>query len=130
MAKIQRIYKDLDLSFAALPGTGDVARKYDVNAVRQALKILILSAQGERKFNYKLGSPIYKMLFDPISIFVANMIERELDILISNNEPRVTDKRIIVDPDIDNNAYNITIEFRVRGIADPVVYSTFLKRLR
>jgi hypothetical protein len=57
--QVNRIYSDFDLSFAANPVTGDVAKKYDVNAVKQSLKTLVLTRFYERPFQPKLGSPIY-----------------------------------------------------------------------
>lgn len=128
--KTVRIYKDLDLSFSALPGTGDVAKKYDVNAVKQSLRILLLTANGERPFNYLLGSPIYRMLFDPLDMITANMLETQITLLITNREPRVRLNRVEVVPNEDLNRYDVTIYFYVVGLPDPVVYSTFLKRLR
>lgn len=128
--KTVRIYKDLDLSFSALPGTGDVAKKYDINAVKQSLRILLLTANGERPFNFLLGSPIYRMLFDPLDMITANMLETQITLLITNREPRVRLNRVEVVPNEDLNRYDVTIYFYVVGLPDPVVYSTFLKRLR
>lgn len=125
-----RIYKDLDLSFTPLPGTGDAAKKFDVNAVKQSLRILLLTANGERPFNYPLGSPIYRMLFDPMDLITANMLETQITLLIQNHEPRARLNRVEVVPNEDLNRYDITIYFYVIGLPDPVVYSTFLKRLR
>ena len=125
-----RIYKDLDLSFTPLPGTGDVAKKYDVNAVKQSLRILLLTANGERPFNYLLGSPIYRMLFEPMDMITANMLETQITLLITNREPRVRLNSVEVVPNEDLNRYDVTIYFYVIGLPDPVVYSTFLKRLR
>lgn len=128
--KTVRIYKDLDLSFAALPGTGDVAKKYDINAVKQSLRILLLTANGERPFNYLLGSPIYRMLFEPMDMITANMLETQITLLITNREPRVRLNSVEVVPNEDLNRYDVSIYFYVVGLPDPVVYSTFLKRLR
>ncbi len=128
--KTARIYKDLDLSFTPLPGSGDAAKKYDVNAVKQSLRILLLTANGERPFNYLLGSPIYRMLFDPMDMITANMLETQITILITNQEPRVRLNKVEVIPNEDLNRYDITLYFYVVGLPEPVVYSTFLKRLR
>jgi phage baseplate assembly protein W len=128
--KTARIYKDLDLSFTPLPGSGDAAKKYDVNAVKQSLRILLLTANGERPFNYLLGSPIYRMLFEPMDMITANMLETQITILITNQEPRVRLNKVEVIPNEDLNRYDITLYFYVVGLPEPVVYSTFLKRLR
>lgn len=125
-----RIYKDLDLSFAPLPGTGDVAKKYDVNAVKQSLRILLMTANGERPFRYSLGSPIYKMLFEQMDMITANILQTQISLLIKNYEPRCKLEEVIVNPNWDLNQYDVTLRFYVVGLPDPVTYSTFLKRLR
>lgn len=87
---VNRIYSDLDLSFAAHPITGDVAKRYDVNAVKQALKVLVLTNFYERPFQPKLGSPIYGMMFEQVDIITANSLKLRLELLINKYEPRVT----------------------------------------
>ena len=70
------------------------------------------------------------MLFDPLDMITANMLETQITLLITNREPRVRLNRVEVVPNEDLNRYDITIYFYVVGLPDPVVYSTFLKRLR
>lgn len=128
--KTVRIYKDLDLSFTPHPGTGDVGMKFDINSVKQSLRILLLTSNGERPFNYILGSPIYKMLFEPMDLITANMLESQITLLIKQFEPRCNLEMVDVSPNFDRNQYDITIRFYVVGTPGPVTYSTFLKRAR
>lgn len=128
--KVNRIYSDFDLSFAANPVTGDVAKKYDVNAVKQSLKTLILTRFYERPFQPRLGSPIYAMLFENIDIISANRLQIELDILISKYEPRVVTQNIEVIPEYDENAFRVNLTFQVVGVEGPVTFSTILRRSR
>lgn len=128
--QVNRIYSDIDLSFTANPVTGDLAKKTDVNAVKQSLKTLILTRFYERPFQPKLGSPIYGMLFDNIDMISANRLQLELDLLISKYEPRVSTSDIVVTPEYDNNAFRVDITFIVVGVEGPVTFSTILKRSR
>ncbi len=128
--QVNRIYSDLDLSFAAHPITGDVAKKYDVNAVKQSLKTLILTQYYERPFQPKLGSPVYGMLFDNVDIITANSLKLRIELLINKFEPRVRSQQVDVVPKYDENAFEVTIYFYVVGIPDPVTFSTILKRSR
>lgn len=127
---VNRIYSDLDLSFAAHPITGDVARKYDVNAVKQSLKTLILTNYYERPFQPKLGSPVYGMMFENIDMITANSLKLRLELLINKYEPRVRSQQIDVVPLFDQNAFEVTIYFYVVGVQDPVSFSTILRRSR
>ena len=128
--KTVRIYKDLDLSFTPHPGTGDLGMKFDINSVKQSLRILLLTSNGERPFNYILGSPIYKMLFEPMDLITANMLESQISLLIRQWEPRCKLELVEVMPNFDLNQYDINISFYVTGNPNPITYSTFLKRAR
>ena len=128
--KVNRIYSDIDLNFGANPLTGDVNKKYDVNAVKQALKNLILTQYYEKPFDPDYGSPIYGMLFENVDIISANSLKVQLELVIKKYEPRVRVENIEVEPMFDDNAFSVTIYFYVVGIPEPVVFSTILKRLR
>lgn len=127
---VNRIYSDLDLSFAAHPITGDVVKRYDVNAVKQALKVLVLTNYYERPFQPKLGSPIYGMLFENVDRITASSLKLRLELLINRYEPRIRSQQIDVVPKFDTNEFEVTIVFYVVGVADPVTFSTILRRSR
>lgn len=128
--KVNRIYSDIDLNFTAHPVTGDLAVKYDVNAVKQSLKTLLLTQYYERPFQPELGSPIYGMLFEPLDVITANTLKLQIELLIRNHEPRVVDQSVTVTPLFDQNAFKVDIYFYVIGLPDPMTYSTILKRRR
>ena len=125
-----RIYKDFDLSFNKLPTSGDVARKFDVNAVKQSLKNLIMTQHYERLFHPEIGSPIRGLLFEPIDAVTTNAIKQGIERLIQNHEPRVRLVKLEVTPSEDENSYEISIHFFIVGIGTPVTFSTILTRLR
>lgn len=127
---VNRIYSDLDLSFGAHPITGDVVKKYDVNSVKQSLKVLILTQYYERPFQPKLGSPVYGMLFDNVDQITANSLKLRIELLINKFEPRVRSQQVDVVPLYDENAFEITMYFYVIGVPDPVTFSTILRRSR
>ena len=126
--QVNRIYSDFDLSFAANPVTGDVAKKYDVNAVKQSLKTLVLTRFYERPFQPKLGSPIYALLFENIDVITANRLQLELEILINKYEPRVRAQDIEVVPEYDTNTFSVNITFYVYGIEGPFNFSTIKRQ--
>lgn len=128
--QVNRIYSDIDLSFGANPITKDISKKYDVNAVKQSLKTLIMTNFYERPFQPKMGSPVYKMLFDNMDPITANNLKLQIELLINRHEPRVRAQNVDVVPLYDQNAYNITIYFYVVGFEGPQTYSTILKRTR
>ena len=61
---IMEAYKDLDLFFTAHPITGDVATKSDSDAVRRAVRNIVLTNYYERPFKPSLGGNVRGLLFE------------------------------------------------------------------
>ena len=61
---------------------------------------------------------------------VAIQLERKVQEVLENFEPRAQINNILARPDLDRNAYELTINFYVIGATEPVTISTFLERLR
>ena len=128
--KISRIYKDLDLSFEANPTTGDVLKKVDANAVKQAMRVLMLTNFYERPFAPKKAANLRGILFENISSLRAASLETIILNLFENYEPRVRIQKIQVAANYDDNRYDVSITFNVIGIDAPQILSANLKRLR
>jgi phage baseplate assembly protein W len=125
-----RLYKDIDLEFLAHPATKDVSKKVDVNAVKQSLKNLLFTQYGERPFQPLLGSPLYRLLFEPMDPITIEAMKQAIELLIQNYEPRVRLENIVILPVYDKNEYELSILFTVVGIPLPVTFTTILQRLR
>lgn len=125
-----RLYKDLDMNFMAHPDTHDVTKKLDVNAVKQSVMLLINTQFGERLFHPEDGSPLYRLLFEPIDPITTEVLRRSIEQVIMNHEPRVTLDLLEVTPKEEENAYLIYLQVNVIGIPYPVTFSFTLQRLR
>lgn len=126
----KRIYKDIDMAFKPNALTKDVGKKVDVNAVKQALKNVLLTQKGEKPFNPNYGSGVYDLLFEPMDYLVSSVMQKEIETTIENYEPRVELIDVECNPNFDLNQYEIRIEFYVIGIREPQVYTSVLERLR
>jgi len=130
MEQQTRIYKDLDLAFIPHPIRKDVNKKTGYNAVIQSVKNLVLLAHYEKPFHPEIGSNIRKMLFEPLDPISATIIAREIEDVINNFEPRVDLKDVIVQENIDGNGYDVTVEFFLLNLEEPIIVDLFLERLR
>ena len=128
--KRARIYKDFDLSFTKNSITGDINKKLDVNAVKQSMKNLILTDIMERPFQPDLGSRLGGLLFENADIFTTDAIRATIENLLENYERRAKINSVDVEPDIDRNTYEVTINFFVIGINEPQELEVKLERLR
>lgn len=123
-------YRDLDLDFFANPSTGDVAIKTGPQAVIRSIRNLVKTNFYDRPFRSAIGSNVINLLFEPISPFTQNLIEQFVTEVINNFEPRAALVSVNAKVRPDENGYECTIVFYVVNIADPIVTSIFLQRVR
>lgn len=113
MARNTRVYTDLDMNFIAKDTDGDVYKRVDQNAIKTALKNLVLTVNGERPFHPEIGSPIRNLLFENYSPMMVLTIKRAIEDMISNFEPRATVLDVIVDSNEDENEVQIGIIYAI-----------------
>ena len=125
-----RIYSDLDLDFQMNTVTKDVPFLKDVEAVKRSVKNLMQTNYYDRPFQPELGSNLRAMLFENITPQISHMISKLIEKLIVNYEPRAQVIQVITRPNLDRNAYQVTLSFRVLNHPEPVTIESFLERLR
>ena len=125
-----RIYKDLDLDFGRNAVTNDVNKLTDVEAVKRSVRNLINTNHFERPFHPEIGGNVRALLFENITPLTALNLQRKIEEVLNNFEPRAKITQILADPDIDRNGYRLEIRFYVIGIQNPITVETFLERLR
>ena len=123
-------FKDLDFNFTKLTTTGDVARKTNVEAVKQSMKSLIQTGFYERPFNPGLGTAIGDMLFELNTPLLRRRIATTIKEVVTNYEPRANIIDVTVDDNSDNNEYRVRIYFYVVNSAQQEVFETFLTGTR
>ena len=125
-----RIYKDLNLDFGRNTVTNDVNKLTDVEAVKRSVRNLINTNHFERPFHPEIGGNVRALLFENMTPLTALNLQRKVEEVLNNFEPRAKITQILADPDIDRNGYRLEIKFYVIGIQNPITVETFLERLR
>ena len=129
-SRSNKTYSDLNLNFTKNPATNDVARLTDIEAVKRAVRNLVLTNEFERPFHPEIGSSIRDLLFETITPLNAVLLEDRIREVIVNFEPRAELTGIQVFDEIDNNQYRVLINFTVLGSSEGVTITEFLQRLR
>ena len=124
------VYKDLGLTFTAHPITKNVKVLKNDEAVKRAVKNLILTNKYERPFNSDFGCNLRGYLFENITPPLMVAIKDRVATAIEAYEPRVSVEDIVVSEDGTNNGINIMVSFRIKGVQEPVTVTTFLQRVR
>jgi phage baseplate assembly protein W len=130
MAKLSKIYADLDLTFNRAPGTGDIAMRYDDQAVISSIRNLLLTNYYERPFQPDLGSNIDAVLFEPATDLTANILENEISTTIKNYEPRATISTLQVTLNPDQNSFYVYMEVYIGNNTTPTAVNLILQRSR
>ena len=125
-----RLYKDIDMKFTKNFISKDIGKKYDVNAVRQAMKNIIYTNLNERPFEPNWGSQIRQLMFEPIDDTTGNALERLIQQAITNHEPRVNMQRVQVLANQAQNEYRVYVYYYILGIKDLQEMDFVLTRLR
>lgn len=110
----QRQYSDLDLSFAARTVTdGDIYKKTDAAAVKQAIKTLLLTNRFEKPYRPEFGGNLGGLLFSLADEETGSEIADRVKKSISRYEPRAEILSLRVTSTPDFNSVRVRIEFRV-----------------
>ena len=117
--RVSRSFRDVSMTFQANPLTKDIISLRNENAIARAVRNLILTARGERFFDPIYGSEVKKLLFENIQPETAITLRNDIREVIENYEPRVEVNDVIVEPDVDNNQYLVTIDYTIVGIDVP-----------
>jgi phage baseplate assembly protein W len=128
--QVNKTYKDLDLNFTKHPIKNDVNKHTDATAVINSIKNLILTKHYERPFQPDIGSNVQNLLFENLDRITAATLEREITQVINTYEPRAKISRLTATPDIDNNAYTLSMEFYILARTEPITINFTLNRVR
>ena len=126
-----RIYKDLNLNFGRHPVTKQVQTLTDAAAVKRSVRNLVQISQYEKPFHPEIASNVRNVLFENMTPFTANMLQRHITDVITNFEPRALLTSVEVIPRFDENQYEVTVEFYIQNAPAELIDLSFtLERLR
>ena len=123
-------YSDFDLGMKRNPVTNDVAKKTDVEAIRQSLKSILFTNFGERPFRPFLYGGLNDLLFEPLDAITTIELDSAIRIAINNYEPRIDIVELDIIDKSDENAISISIKFNMKNSLDIQDISIILNRLR
>ena len=124
-----KVYKDIDLTFAVKP-SGEIFKKTDAAAVKQAVKNLMLTNYYEKPFQPRFGANLRDLLFDLADDESEEDIEERCLNAINVFEPRAEALNVTAIANPDRNSIQVVVEFRVINTEELVKFTTTLARLR
>ena len=126
----ERTFRDLDLKFTIHPVKKDINTHKNEYAIINSIKNLVLTNHYERPFQPEIGSNIRRLLFEQVDSVTAAQIQREIEEVIGNFEPRAQVSKVEAIPSPDENKYQIYLEFFIINNTAPITINFFLERIR
>lgn len=124
------IYSDLSFTFSPHPVTGKLPILKNEEAVKNAIRNLLLTNRYERPYEPLYGGNIPALLFENGDEFLEYRIRKQIQVALSNFEPRVTVRNISVLLIDDRNEAQIDIVFSIVNQKNPVELTVILERVR
>jgi len=116
MATISKKFVDLNPKFNKHPINGDLPTIKNEDAIKQAVKHIVLTVKGEKFFRPFFGASVNTALFENFDPTLVDDIALSIEDALTAHEPRVEVIDVVVLEDIDNNALEITVNYKIVGI--------------
>ena len=127
----QSTFKDLSVVFKKHPVTDDLVTVKDKVAIAQSISNLLQTNNGDRPFNPDLGSGIRNLLFEQADWGTAAALSGRVKECLVKYEPRISVISCSASPDVENNGFDVEIEYEILGRDDGrIVAEVFLERTR
>ena len=123
-------YKDIDLTFTAKTTSGEIFKKTNAAAVKQAVKTLVMTNLMEKPFKPEFGGDVQGMLFELADDRTSVTIRRNIVSNLKRYEPRAKIISLDVEAKPDNNSIAVDLTFKIVNTEEVVNFSTTLSRLR
>ena len=117
--RVSKSFKDISISFKFNPLSGDLITLKNENAIARAVRNIVLTTPGEKFFDPEFGSSVSEILFENVDDITALSIQDEIKNCLQNYEPRVELIDVKVNPNFDENQFDVIITYRIIGIDIP-----------
>lgn len=122
------IYADLDMSLTR-GSSNDIVPLTDIDAIKNAIRNLVLCGTYDRPFEPYLGTQLRNLLFENVTPLTAIALKDEILNAIRKYESRVSIVEVDVIDMADQNAYQVTVKFAINN-QNPQTVEFIINRLR
>lgn len=123
-------YSDFTMNLDIHPDTKQIFTFTNANAVKRAIKNLILTDNYERLFRPDIGAGLRALLFENMTSETLIAIKDAIKQTIENHEPRVVIRELEVLGHQDQNAVTVNMIFEILNIPETQSLQITLDRAR
>tara|TARA_R100001463_G_scaffold8372_3_gene25724 strand:+ start:636 stop:1037 length:402 start_codon:yes stop_codon:yes gene_type:complete len=119
LERVSQGFRDISMSFQRHPLNDDLIALKNGQAIARSVRNIVFTVPGDKFFNEDFGSRVSESLFENIDNISANLIKQEIKQSITAYEPRVRLLSVEVNPEFDNNEFNVKITYKIVGADVP-----------
>ena len=119
LERVSQGFRDISMTFQRHPLNDDLIALKNEQAIARSVRNIVFTVPGDKFFNEDFGSRVSEVLFENIDNISANLIKQEIKQSITAYEPRVILLSVEVNPEFDNNEFNVKITYRIVGADVP-----------
>jgi phage baseplate assembly protein W len=120
---------DVALNLTPHPNTGDIGVLVDEDAVKRAVRNLILLRRGDKPFHPEISSGVVDLLFEnPIPVVIATL-KKDIETFLARYEPRASSIEVSV-ARITTGDIAVSISFVVQNQRVTVTTPVRIERTR
>jgi len=129
------IYKDLNMFFTKHPTSKDVSKVTDIQAIKRAVRNLVLLNRGEKPFHPEIGGNVHGSLFENFTPIAEIELQTAIESTLEIYEPRVVLEEVKVNDNegysLDQNKLGITVSFSIANVPNEIHdVEVFLDKVR
>ena len=119
LERVSQGFRDISMTFQRHPLNDDIIALKNEKAIARSVRNIVFTVPGDKFFNEDFGSRVSEVLFENIDNISANLIKQEIKQSITAYEPRVILLSVEVNPEFDNNEFNVKITYKIVGADVP-----------
>lgn len=123
-------YSDLNLQMIPHPQKKDVLPVIGEQAVKNAIRTLLLTNFMERPFQPTMGANLRSLLFEPNDAVTRLALKDAVRNVLQKHEPRIENINVVIEATNDENSYRITVVFSIKENDSVQDIEINLRRLR
>jgi len=122
------IWKDFDIQMRK-KNNGDIVEMNDEDAVKNSLDNIFKTLRGSRRMLPNFAINIYNYLFEPLDEITALEIGNEIFNSMAMWDSRIEILDLLIKPDYDQNAYTISMKYKVKNFVDVQDYKNIIYKI-
>lgn len=112
-------FRDISMSLGVNFSTKDVISVKNEEAIKNAVKNLVLTGIGTKLFQPNVGSRVYNLLFEPLDPILVTEIKDEIINTVNNFDSRIIISDVTVTGYEDSNTLDVEMTYTIVG--QPIV---------